>query len=207
MFTLFPRNLTVKETYKLMSGAVVPRPIAFVTTASSVNGVVNAAPFSFFNVISADPPLLSISVGRTQDGEMKDTARNAAESKEFVVHIVDENIAEDMNQTAAALPAHQSELDLTDLTTIESDQVSVPGIREARVRFECKLERHLTFQNDQAETVNDLLIGRIVCFHLADEVYDAEKGYIRTDALRPIARLAGNDYAKWGETFTLIRPT
>ncbi|KAA6474253.1 flavin reductase family protein [Bacillus swezeyi] len=207
MFTLFPRNLTVKETYKLMSGAVVPRPIAFVTTASTVNGVVNAAPFSFFNVISADPPLLSISVGRTQGGEMKDTARNAAESKEFVVHIVDENIAEDMNQTAAVLPAHQSELDRTGLTTIESNQVSVPGIQEARIRFECKLERHLTFQNDQAKTVNDLLIGRIVCFHLADEVYDAEKGYIRTDALRPIARLAGNDYAKWGETFTLIRPT
>ncbi|MFT0803896.1 flavin reductase family protein [Bacillus swezeyi] len=207
MFTLFPRNLTVKETYKLMSGAVVPRPIAFVTTASTVNGVVNAAPFSFFNVISADPPLLSISVGRTQGGEMKDTARNAAESKEFVVHIVDENIAEDMNQTAAVLPAHQSELDLTGLTTIESNQVSVPGIQEARIRFECKLKRHLTFQNDQAKTVNDLLIGRIVCFHLADEVYDAEKGYIRTDALRPIARLAGNDYAKWGETFTLIRPT
>ncbi|MGN9863587.1 flavin reductase family protein [Bacillus swezeyi] len=207
MFTLFPRNLTVKETYKLMSGAVVPRPIAFVTTASTVNGVVNAAPFSFFNVISADPPLLSISVGRTQGGEMKDTARNAAESKEFVVHIVDENIAEDMNQTAAVLPAHQSELDLTGLTTIESNQVSVPGIQEARIRFECKLERHLTFQNDQAKTVNDLLIGRIVCFHLADEVYDAEKGYIRTDTLRPIARLAGNDYAKWGETFTLIRPT
>ncbi|ASB91146.1 flavin reductase family protein [Bacillus sonorensis] len=206
MFTLLPKHLSSKETYKLLSGAVVPRPIAFVTTVSTVNGAVNAAPFSFFNVVSSDPPLLSISVGR-RNGVMKDTARNAAEMKEFVVHIVDEDLVGDMNKTAASLPAHESELDLTGLHTIQSDHISVPAIREARIRFECRLERHLTFDHDGGETVNDLLIGRVVCIHLADEVYDPEKGYIRTEALRPIARLAGNNYASLGETLSVERPT
>ncbi|MDL2029554.1 flavin reductase family protein [Bacillus subtilis] len=193
MYIFQADQLSAKDTYKLLSGTVIPRPIAFVTTLSS-GGAVNAAPFSFYNVVSSDPPLLSISVNRTE-GRQKDTARNAVENGEFVVHVSDEAIIEDINETAASLRPD------------ESKAVSVPGIKEARVRFECKLERHITFDNDQGVTTADLLIGRVVCFHLDEKVYDAEKGYILTDELKPASRLAGNHYAKLGEEFTLIRPS
>lgn len=206
MHTLRAEELNAKDIYKLLSGTVVPRPIAFVTTLSSINGAVNAAPFSFYNVVSADPPLLAISVSRA-DGRQKDTARNALTHKEFIVHVSDESIIEDINKTAARLGPDASELDLTALSAAESACVSVPGIKEAKVRFECRLEHHLPFQNDRGETTADLIIGRVVCFHLDDKVYDAEKGYIRTDELQPAARLAGNEYAKLGEKYTLVRPT
>ncbi|PSM00474.1 flavin reductase family protein [Bacillus subtilis] len=205
MYIFQADQLSAKDTYKLLSGTVIPRPIAFVTTLSSGRAV-NAAPFSFYNVVSSDPPLLSISVNRTE-GRQKDTARNAVENGEFVVHVSDEAIIEDINETAASLRPDESELTRTSLHPVESKAVSVPGIKEARVRFECKLERHITFDNDQGITTADLLIGRVVCFHLDEKVYDAEKGYILTDELKPASRLAGNHYAKLGEEFTLIRPS
>lgn len=161
---------------------------------------------SVFITSSAQIPLLSISVNRTE-GRQKDTARNAVENGEFVVHVSDEAIIEDINETAASLRPDESELTRTSLHPVESKAVSVPGIKEARVRFECKLERHITFDNDQGITTADLLIGRVVCFHLDEKVYDAEKGYILTDELKPASRLAGNHYAKLGEEFTLIRPS
>ncbi|BEV39916.1 flavin reductase family protein [Bacillus stercoris] len=205
MYIFQADQLSAKDTYKLLSGTVIPRPIAFVTTLSS-GGTVNAAPFSFYNVVSSDPPLLSISVNRA-GGRQKDTARNAVENGEFVVHVSDEDIIEDINETAANLEPDESELTRTSLHPVESNAVSVPGIQEARVRFECTLERHITFNNDQGVTTADLLIGRVVCFHLDEKVYDAEKGYILTDELKPASRLAGNHYAKLGEEFTLIRPS
>ncbi|OIR61336.1 hypothetical protein BLL41_09030 [Bacillus sp. FMQ74] len=205
MYIFQADQLSAKDTYKLLSGTVIPRPIAFVTTLSS-GGTVNAAPFSFYNVVSSDPPLLSISVNRA-GGRQKDTARNAVENGEFVIHVSDEAIIEDINETAANLGPDESELTRTSLHPVESKAVSVPGIQEARVRFECTLERHITFDNDQGVTTADLLIGRVVCFHLDEKVYDAEKGYILTDELKPASRLAGNHYAKLGEEFTLIRPS
>ncbi|WP_444559050.1 flavin reductase family protein [Bacillus stercoris] len=205
MYIFQADQLSAKDTYKLLSGTVIPRPIAFVTTLSS-GGTVNAAPFSFYNVVSSDPPLLSISVNRA-GGRQKDTARNAVENGEFVVHVSDEDIIEDINETAANLEPDESELTRTSLHPVESNAVSVPGIQEARVRFECTLERHITINNDQGVTTADLLIGRVVCFHLDEKVYDAEKGYILTDELKPASRLAGNHYAKLGEEFTLIRPS
>ena len=191
MHILRADELNAKDTYKLLSGTVVPRPIAFVTTRSSINGAVNAAPFSFYNVVSAEPPLLAISVSRA-DGRQKDTARNAIAHREFVVHVSDPDVRE---------------LGMTDLSVTDSACISVPGIKEAKVRFECILERHLPFQNDSGETTTDLIIGRVVCFHLNDQVYDADKGYIRTDELKPAARLAGNEYVRLGKTYTLVRPT
>ncbi|MCY8164020.1 flavin reductase family protein [Bacillus inaquosorum] len=205
MYIFQADQLSAKDTYKLLSGAVIPRPIAFVTTLSS-GGTVNAAPFSFYNVVSSDPPLLSISVNRA-GGRQKDTARNALENGEFVVHVSDEAIIEDINETAASLGPDESELTRTSLHPVESKSVSVPGINEARIRFECTLERHMTFDNDQGVTTADLLIGRVVCFHLDEKVYDAEKGYVLTDELKPASRLAGNHYAKLGEEFTLVRPS
>ncbi|MBL3647851.1 flavin reductase family protein [Bacillus vallismortis] len=205
MYIFQADQLSAKDTYKLLSGTVIPRPIAFVTTLSS-SGAINAAPFSFYNVVSSDPPLLSISVNRA-GGRQKDTARNAVENGEFVVHVSDEAIIEDINETAASLGPDESELTRTSLHPVESKSVSVPGIKEARIRFECTLEQHMTFDNDQGVTTADLLIGRVICFHLDEKVYDAEKGYVLTDELKPASRLAGNHYAKLGEEFTLVRPS
>ncbi|KGP80513.1 MULTISPECIES: flavin reductase family protein [Paenibacillus] len=205
MFTLDPRELTGRENYKLMSGSVVPRPIAFVTTLSQDGSVINAAPFSFFNVVSSDPPLLSISIAR-KEGVMKDTARNVLAMQELVVHICDEAIALDMNETAAMLEPHESELERTNLTTVPSNVVSVPGIQEALVRMECTLYQHIPISNDEGKPVSDLLLVRIVQYHFSENVYDPATKYILMDQLKPISRLAGNDYAKLGERFTVVRP-
>ncbi|MGF6355625.1 flavin reductase (DIM6/NTAB) family NADH-FMN oxidoreductase RutF [Paenibacillus sp. 4624] len=205
MYSLNPEELTPKDNYKLMSGSIVPRPIAFVTTLSDHDGIINAAPFSFFNVVSSDPPLLSISVGR-KNGVMKDTARNVLAHNELVVHICDENIIEDVNETAALLEPHESELERTRLTTVPSSVVAVPGIQEALIRMECKLYQHIPISNDAGVPVSDLLLVRIVHYHFSEKVYLADKGYILMDQLKPVSRLAGNDYAKLGDRFTVIRP-
>ncbi|UTR06372.1 flavin reductase family protein [Alkalihalobacillus sp. LMS6] len=198
-------DLPAKERYKLLSGAVVPRPIAFVTTESTEGNVINAAPFSFFTMLAGDPPLLSIAVGRKQ-GEMKDTARNVVTHKELVIHVVDESLVEAMNQTAATLKADESELELTDLALVNSTSVRVPGIKEALIRFECKLESHLPIANDDGVTAFDLLIVRVIEMHLDERVYDHEKNYVLADQLNPVARLSGPNYAGLGELFSLKRP-
>ena len=205
MYTLNPNDLTSRDNYKLMSGSVVPRPIAFVTTLSEDGSVVNAAPFSFFNVVSSDPPLLSISINR-KDGVMKDTARNAITGQELVVHICDESIVNEMNETAALLEPHESELERTNLTTVASSVVTVPGIQEALIRMECRLYQHIPVSNDEGKLVTDLLLVRIVQYHFNEKVYDPAHHYILMDHLKPVSRLAGNDYAKLGERFTVVRP-
>ncbi|RST57560.1 flavin reductase family protein [Siminovitchia terrae] len=206
MITLDPNELKDREKYKLLTGAIVPRPIAFVTTTSTVNGTVNAAPFSFFNIVSSDPPIISLSIGRRAGNTMKDTARNAVANGELVVHISTENLIEDINETAALLPAARSELELTGLNKVDSTIVSVPGILEAKVRFECRLEQHHEIKNDHGNTVTDFLMARIVCIHIDETVYDPQKGYVFTETLRPVARLAGSNYAELGKIYSLIRP-
>ncbi|WCK52668.1 flavin reductase family protein [Aneurinibacillus sp. Ricciae_BoGa-3] len=205
MRSIRPEEISAKENYKLLTGAVIPRPIAFVTTLSTVNETINAAPFSYFNMISSNPPLLSISVQRVS-GNMKDTARNAVDRGEFVVHVCSEHTIEEINKTAATLDPAESELALTSLHSTPSLQISVPGIKEAPIRFECKLEKHLTFLGEKNIISTDLLIGRIVCYHLAEEVYDPEKGYVHAEKVKPVSRLAGDTYAKLGELFSLKRP-
>ncbi|WP_412854885.1 flavin reductase family protein [Bacillus sp. 179-C3.3 HS] len=197
-------QMSQKEAYKLLSGSIVPRPIAFITSLSK-DHVVNAAPFSFFNVISGNPPLIAVSIGRRQ-GRMKDTAKHITDRGEFVIHVSDEAIIEDVNETAATLRVEESELDRTRLHQVKSTMVEVPGIQEARIRFECRLEQHIMFQNDEGETTVDHIIGRVVCAHLDESVYDMNKGYISTETLKPVARLAGNDYAHLGTSFVLKRP-
>lgn len=128
MYIFQADQLSAKDTYKLLSGAVIPRPIAFVTTLSS-SGAVNAAPFSFYNVVSSDPPLLSISVNRA-GGRQKDTARNAVENGEFVVHVSDEAIIEDINETAASLGPDESELTCTSLHPVERKLFRFPALRK-----------------------------------------------------------------------------
>lgn len=200
MKTIHASELSVLENYKLLIGGVIPRPIAFVTTLSE-SGVLNAAPFSFFNVISAAPPLLGVSVQR-QKGKQKDTAKHAIYQGEFVVHIVDRTNVEQVNQTAASLDETESEVTLSGMTPVESEAIRVPGIKEAKIRMECVLEKVIPFGDPNVSC--DFLVGRIIKYHIDENIY--MDGKIDPHGLGAVSRLAGNDYAALGEIFTLKRP-
>jgi flavin reductase (DIM6/NTAB) family NADH-FMN oxidoreductase RutF len=197
-----PATQTDRENYKLLIGSIVPRPIALVTSLSK-DGVLNAAPFSYFSVVASQPPMLSVSIQRKQ-GAMKDTARNAIDTGAFVVHIVDESNVHAANQAAASLPSDVSEIESAGLTPIASEAIAVPGVQEARIRMECVLEHSLSLGGNDKEPACDLLIGRVVRFHFADDVYD--NGYVIADKLHPVSRMAGNNYATLGKLFTIERP-
>lgn len=201
MISIDPSSNTERENYKLLIGSIIPRPIAFITSATK-DGTVNGAPFSYFNIVSSNPPMISLSIQRT-GGVQKDTARNIIQSKEFVVHIVDEHNVEKINQTAATLPSNQSEVELAKLTLVESKKIKVPGVKESKVRMECTLEHSLEL--GEGDSVGcDFIIGKIVQFHIDDEIY--EDGKINQEGLGAVSRLAGINYAKIGEVFSIERP-
>lgn len=201
MITLKPEQLSPKDNYKLLIGSIVPRPIAFITSKSKEN-VINGAPFSYFNIVSSRPPMISVSIGR-KNGNMKDTARNIKEQNEFVIHIVDKTNVTEINKTAALLPPHESEIDLTNLTLINSDVISVPGIKQTKIRFECTLEKCIEL-GDGITINTDLIIGKIVRYHVDDNIYLNDK--INIDKLQAMSRLAGADYASIGNIQTIERP-
>jgi flavin reductase (DIM6/NTAB) family NADH-FMN oxidoreductase RutF len=197
-----PNKQSPKDTYKLLIGTVVPRPIAFVTSRNA-EGVVNAAPFSFFNVLTAAPPLIYVSVGRNPSGKMKDTAANITENKEFVVHVTNEDNLEAVNFTSMDYPPEYDEVKEAGLTLHRSHAISVPGVEEAKIRMECVLHRWIPLGYEQSPS-NDMLIGEVVCFDIDDDIYS--DGKILTHGLKPIGRLAGTNFAKLGETFSIPRP-
>ncbi|MGX6445207.1 flavin reductase family protein [Neobacillus sp. K501] len=201
MLSIDPVSLSERDNYKFLIGSIIPRPIAFVTTISK-DGVINGAPFSYFNIVSSKPPMISLSIQRSS-GRQKDTARNIIESKEFVVHIVDEQNVDKINKTAANLPPEESELELAKLTPVKSMKISVPGIKEAKIRMECSLEHSLELGGTDM-TGCDFIIGKVVQFHIEESIY--ENGRIDPNGLAAVSRLAGNNYAKIGEIFEIERP-
>jgi flavin reductase (DIM6/NTAB) family NADH-FMN oxidoreductase RutF len=201
LLSIDPASLSERDNYKFLIGSIIPRPIAFVTTLSK-DGVLNGAPFSYFNIVSSNPPMISLSIQRSS-GRQKDTARNIIESKQFVVHIVDEHNVEKINKTAANLPPDQSEIELANLTPVESMKISVPGVKEAKIRMECLVEHSLELGG--LDTPNcDLIIGKVVQFHIESDIYD--NGRIDPRGIAAVSRLAGNNYAKIGEIFEMERP-
>ncbi|MGA9226769.1 MAG: flavin reductase family protein [Mesobacillus sp.] len=201
MISIDPVTNTERDNYKLLIGSIIPRPIAFVTTLSQ-DGVLNGAPFSYFNIVSSNPPMISLSIQRAE-GRQKDTARNILGAKEFVVHIVDEQNVEKVNITAASLPQDQSEIELAQLTTVDSLKISVPGVQEAKIRMECRLEHALELGASNSPGC-DFIIGKVVQFHIDEAIF--ENGSINPAGLAAVSRLAGQDYAKIGEIFTIERP-
>ena len=196
MLSFDPKQQTERENYKLLTGTIIPRPIAFVTSVGKDN-TVNGAPFSYFNIVSSNPPMISISISH-KDGVLKDTSRNILDRKEFVVHIVDEDNVDKVNITSAPLPSNESEIELANMTLVTSKNISVPGIKESKVRFECTLEQSVKLPG------NSLIIGKIVQYHIDESIYEA--GKINHDALGAVSRLAGSNYAKIGDVFSLERP-
>lgn len=201
LISIDPKNNSERENYKLLIGSIIPRPIAFVTTKSE-QGVINGAPFSYFNIVSSNPPMISLAIQRP-NGRLKDTARHIHHQQQFVVHIVDEANVEQVNETAASLPVTESEIARTNFTLVDSQQIAVPGIQEAKVRMECRLVQSIPLMNGEEQT-GDLLIGEVVQFHIDDAIY--HEGRIDPRKLNAVSRLAGSNYAKVGEIFTIERP-
>src|ERR1017187_6857810 len=186
--------------YALLASLVTPRPIAWVTTLSP-DGVVNAAPFSFFNVLGANPPILGFCPGDRSDGTPKDTARNIRLTHEFVVNLVDEKVSEAMNRTAAALPYGVGELTSAGLTTALSSAVKPPRIAESPASLECKEWGTLQIGG------NRLIIGLVKRVQVRDELFDPQTQRIRTERFHVIGRMASpNWYCRTRDRFEMIRP-
>ncbi len=196
MISINPKTLDERSLYKLMTGSVVPRPIALITSVNEV-GVVNVAPFSYFNVVTPSPPRISVVIRHLAKGK-KDTANNIESMKKFVVHIISESIVEDANLTAKPLPPNMSELELTNFTVSSHNGFVVPHLNESKIYFECSLEQVVSFEQ------SDMFIGRVENMYFDESIYD--EGKINIKALRPIGRLAGNNYTTLGKIISLRRP-
>ncbi|SJZ69676.1 NADH-FMN oxidoreductase RutF, flavin reductase (DIM6/NTAB) family [Pilibacter termitis] len=188
--------------YKFLSGAVIPRPIAWVVTKNKENGITNAAPFSFFNVVA--PNLVSISILGGPYGR-KDTARNLLENGEAVIHLVNHKNVEEMNQTSASLSPLESEITQNSLETIQSETVTPPSLKNADIRMEVKLHQHIPVEKD-GTLVSELFLLEVVEYYFNEEIFDEEHAYIIPEKFRPLGRLAGSDYVEFGEVFALERP-
>lgn len=187
--------------YPILASLVTPRPIALVTTLGP-DGVVNAAPFSFFNVFGARPPIVAFAPGNRDDGTPKDTARNVRLGHEFVVNLVDEAIAEAMNQCAASLPYGTSELNQAGLTTTPSSVITPPRIAESPASLECIEWGTLRIGE------NRVIIGLVKRIHLRDEIFDPATQRVESERLQLIGRMASPHwYCRTRDRFELIRPS
>lgn len=193
--------LSPQDCYKILTATITPRPIAWITTLSA-RGQINAAPYSFFNVMGHEPPTVAIGL-LASAGRFKDTASNIVETGEFVVNLVDETNAEAMNITAIDAPTDIDELTLAGLNTSESTVVKPPRIKESSVSFECcTLTSVLTGPHQL------VVIGKVLRAHIADRfIQDADRCHINTPALRLVARMHGSGwYARSSDLFQLDRP-
>lgn len=198
-----PDELHQKEVYKLLTGLIIPRPIAWVSTIDE-EGTANLAPFSYFNAVGDDPPHVMISISRS--GHLnKDTLNNILNNKEFVVNLVTEDLTEKMNSTAHPLQPHESEFEFADVLAGVSTKVKPPLVAESPVSMECVLVHHYSLEQPQ-NGGSTIIIGRVVQFHVREGILD-DKFHVNVDNYQPIARLAGANYAKLGELFTIKRPT
>ena len=190
-----------RDRYKLLTSLVVPRPIALVSTLDAA-GRVNAAPYSFFNVFSQEPAICVLGIERRSENELKDTAAHIERSGEFVVNLVDEDLAPAMNVCATDFPAGYSELEPAGLTIAASTRIATPRIAEAPAALECR--NHSTMMLGPARR---LVIGEILAVHIRDSLVDAERLYIDHQRYRPVGRLTGGGYCTTTDTFKLERET
>jgi flavin reductase (DIM6/NTAB) family NADH-FMN oxidoreductase RutF len=199
---IIPSDLPEREVYKLLTGAIVPRAIAWVSSVSA-DGQPNLAPFSFFTAVCSEPPTILFCTGvRTTDAGLKDTLNNIRATGEFVVNFVTEPLAEKMNITATELPAHVNEFARAGLTPEPAKLVNVPRVAESPIHFECKLNQVVTISD--APGGGSIVIGTVVYMHFSDTVY-LPGNKINFAAYQPIGRLAGSGYARVNDFFDIHR--
>lgn len=190
-----PAYLDPETAYRLITGVVVPRPIAWVTSLSS-GGTLNLAPFSAFTFVAPKPPMLAISVGRK--GKIyKDTAQNILNNEEYVVHIADSSLMNAVHESSTEHPPDVSEVEELRLSTLPGERIKVSRLASAPIAMECRFRQCLEF----GETRSRLIVGEVLVFHIRDGLLN--NGKIETEALDPIARIAGPRYAKLGDIVTL----
>ena len=187
--------------YRVLTGVVVPRPIAFVSTRSA-DGVANLAPFSFFNAVAPHPPTIIFSSSRNAGRKYKDTLANVEETGEFVVNVVVDDIAEAMNRTAAEFPADTNEFEIAGLTEAQSAIVKAPRVAESPVNMECRLNQVINI--GEGDHQHGLVIGEIVMMHIRDDIINGHR--INHQILKPTGRLAGSMYCHTADIFEMVRP-
>ena len=192
---IWPEPLPAQEVYKLLTGVIVPRPIAWVTTRSR-DGVINLAPFSCFTFVSTKPPMVGINVG-LRDGQIKDTAANISDTGEFVVNIADETMIEQIHRSAIAYPPEVSEVEVLGLKLAPSETVAVPRLADTPVSLECRLHQTLDFGDTGAK----FIVGEVLLFHVRDGL--SENCKVDTKKLRPVCRVAGPNYANLGDIISM----
>ncbi len=188
--------ITEHERYKLMASLIVPRPIALITTISE-DGVVNAAPFSMFNMLGEEPPIVMVSINRLQGGQLKHTAANIVRTREFVVHLTDEAMAEQMHRCGERFPVDVSELAEVGLTTAPSRRVGPPCITQAPAAFECTLYELLETPSRQ------IFIGQVHWLHARDGLIDTDLWRVRLQNYFPVARFGASFYVNTRDRFSL----
>lgn len=197
-----PTKQSFKDNHKLMIGSIVPRPIAFVSTKSA-DGILNLAPFSYFNGVCSNPPTIMFAPARRgYDGLTKDTLNNIQDTNEFVVNIVSEDFVKPMVACATDYEKDVNEFEVSNLTPVHSLKVAPPLVKESKVSFECQL--NTIVEIGKAEPgAGFVVIGTIVMFHVDDKVY--KDGRIDLKELNPVGRLAGNSYTRVFDNFNVIR--
>jgi len=199
MQTIVPSDLDPRDAYRLLISAVVPRPIGWASTIGA-DGSLNIAPFSFFNAVSNMPLTVMISVGQRR-GQPKDTLRNARETGEFVINIVNEDLAAAMNTTSGEWAYDVNEFDRAGLATAPSLDVKPPRVAAAPIALECKVTQIVPVQ----DTTYTLILGRVLRFHIRSGLL-RPNGQIDATLLKPVARLSGDEYATLGRVFEMQRP-
>lgn len=198
--TIDPASVPAANAYKILIGSIVPRPIGFISTIST-GGVFNLAPFSFFNGICGDPPVVCFAPNaRTPD---KDTLVNIQAIGEFVVNIVSEEIAEQMNLCSGNYPPEVDEFKLSGLTPIASDVVRPPRVLESHVNMECRAMQVIEVSNKPGG--GHLVLGEVVRFHVDDAIIDS-RFHIDPEKLRAIGRMGGAAYCRTRDRFEMVRP-
>ncbi len=195
------QNTESSALYKLLTGTVIPRPIAWVATIDSF-GTNNLAPFSFFNVVSEDPPHVMFSTVRTGN-KNKDTLNNIILNKQFVVNLVTEDVVEQMNTTSQSVASDVDEFELANVTPIDSISVKPKRVKESLVHFECEMVHHYFIESHQNGGAC-IIIGKIITMHIDDSILQ-ENHRINLETYKPVARLAGSNYSKMGEIFSIKR--
>ena len=187
--------------YKLLTGTIIPRPIGWVSTVDE-NGINNLAPFSFFNAVGEDPPHLMFSTVRTGN-KNKDTLNNVLSNKQFVVNLVTEETVEQMNKTSQAVDSNVDEFQLANLTPIDSIFIKPKRVKESYVHFECEMVHHYFLENHKNGGAC-IVIGKILTMHINDDIL-LDGNRINLEKYKPVARLAGSNYSKIGEIFSIKR--
>ena len=196
-----PANLNWEEAHNLLVSAIVPRPIAFVSTIGE-NGVFNVAPFSLFAPLCVKPMILGFNTAFKRDGTKKDTLLNIEFSKDFVVNVVNECIAEQMNETSRNYPSYVDEFQKAGLTPIKADNITSPMVSESPIKLECRLLQILNFGEHPRRSA--FIIGEVLVVHIDDDL--VINGKIQTSSLKGVGRMGGDFYCRTQDLFQMQNP-